>query len=81
MDKDDGACLYYKFTNEPKGSGELKNRCGWEAFYFSFNFLIGPKCLWAKMGCVRNIQLLEVGKNMAAPSLKRQQLTFQSQTT
>ena len=22
---DDGACLYYKLTNEPKGSGELKN--------------------------------------------------------
>ena len=21
---DDGACLYYKLTNEPKGSGELK---------------------------------------------------------
>ena len=23
-DTDDGACLYYKLTNEPKGSGELK---------------------------------------------------------
>ena len=22
---DDGACLYYKLTYEPKGSGELKN--------------------------------------------------------
>ena len=21
---DEGACLYYKLTNEPKGSGELK---------------------------------------------------------
>ena len=21
---DDGACLYYKLTNEPKGSGELQ---------------------------------------------------------
>ena len=21
---DDGSCLYYKLTNEPKGSGELK---------------------------------------------------------
>ena len=21
---DDGACLYYKLTNKPKGSGELK---------------------------------------------------------
>ena len=23
---DDGACLYYKLTNEPKGSGELKKK-------------------------------------------------------
>ena len=23
---DDGACLYYNLTNEPKGSGELKSR-------------------------------------------------------
>ena len=23
---DDGACLYYKLTNEPKGSGELKRQ-------------------------------------------------------
>ena len=23
---DDGACLYYKLTNEPKGSGELKKQ-------------------------------------------------------
>ena len=26
---DDGACLYYKLTNEPKGSGELK--MGWKS--------------------------------------------------
>ena len=24
---EDGACLYYKLTNEPKGSGELKQPC------------------------------------------------------
>ena len=23
----DGACLYYKLSNEPKGSGELKMAC------------------------------------------------------
>ena len=26
---DDGACLYYKLTNEPKGSGELTKICYW----------------------------------------------------
>ena len=25
---DDGACLYYKLTHEPKGSGELKSKGG-----------------------------------------------------
>ena len=32
---DDGACLYYKLTNEPKGSGELKT---WGLFLADFNF-------------------------------------------
>ena len=31
---DDGACLYYKLTNEPKGSGGLKT-----CFLVEFRFL------------------------------------------
>ena len=30
---DDGACLYYKLTNEPKGSGELTSKIIPGAFY------------------------------------------------
>ena len=29
---DDGACLYYKFTYEPKCSGELKSMFGEDIF-------------------------------------------------
>ena len=36
MTMDDGACLYYKLTNEPKGSGELKKEL-FEAFSPKFS--------------------------------------------
>ena len=37
---DDGACLYYKLTNEPKGSGELKMFPIWLMLNFLFCFVL-----------------------------------------
>ena len=46
---DDGACLFYKLTYEPKGSGELKMSCCCCLFGFNVAFnkfsVISRRCL------------------------------------
>ena len=43
---DDGACLYYKLTNGPKGSGELKfifyGKCLRKAYFYALGKVMLP---------------------------------------
>ena len=44
---DNGACLYYKLTNEPKGSGELKKKI------FLYNFYQNT-CIYSEIAIKAN---------------------------
>ena len=66
---DDGACLYYKLTNEPKGSGELKK----DVFFLKFNQVIysSSHISWPSFKPLAKIVLRNIADKFKMPKVSK----------